>query len=265
MSGQIMFFKKSIADLANTDVVLTASEGDDFADFVRNRNNFSAWLTTGSTDASNTTFEIDFIDAKPISDILLLKHNFKAYTIQYWDGSTYQNFSPSISETTNTAESNYYRFTQVSSSKVKLTITGTQTANAEKFLYQFIVTSRLGQLNAWPIISDPLASRNKKKNQTLSGKMSIAENVGFFSCKLGVKILTNETDLVLIETLFGTTEGFLVWINGNSDSQFRSLRQGYRKEDLFLMKCSNEWSPEYYKGLYQSGIVIDMKLEEVID
>lgn len=264
-ASQIIFFEKNKADYSLDDVTTTASQGDAYADYALNRSNQSAWVTSGSVDADNTTFEVDWADQKRITDILLVLHNFKAYTIQYWDGSLYQDFSPAISETTNTVDTTHHSFTEVITNKIKLTITGTMVANEDKVLRQLIATKQLGQFAAWPIIDNPTISRNRQRTKMLSGKESIRENVGLFTCKLKIAYLKSDADCLIVESLFEANEGFLVWLCGGDESQFATNRKGYRLEDIYLMKCSNEYSPEWYQGLYKTGMVVDMQLVEVVD
>lgn len=265
MSYQPRFFEKNKADFADSAVVATASQGVGFEYFALNRSNLSAWVTNGSVDADNTTFTIDFGNLHTIDTILLVLMNFKAYTIKYWDGSTYQDFSTAINVSGNSTETKFHQFNSVSTTKIQLTITGTMVANADKFLYQFIVTKQIGQFAGWPVIKNPIRSRNRQSSKMLSGKQSIREQVGFFSCSLMFKILSSSADLDLIESLYNSNEGFLVWLSGGSETQFSSEREGYRLEDLPLMKCSNEYKPEFYNGLYKAGVVISMDLVEVID
>jgi hypothetical protein len=265
MSGQIIFFEKNKADYSNPNVSATASQGAAYAEYALNRSNNSAWVTTGSVDADNTTFTVDFTDPRLISEILLVKHNFKAYTVQYYDGSNWQNFSPAISETTNTAETNRYSVTEVSAYQIRITITGTQTANQDKYLYQFIATKLIGQLAGWPVIKSPVLSRGRRSTAMLSGKRSITESVGHFECSLAVKEWKSNADLTIVETLYARNEGFLVWLSGGVTSQFSSVRQGYRLEDIFLMKCANEYRPEFVDGIYPRGLAIDMDLIEVVE
>jgi len=264
MAEQIIFFNKNQADISDESVVATASQGDDYTDYALNRKNDSAWITTGSVDSDNTYFEIDYVDEKTITDILLIKHNFKAFTIQYYDGS-YKDFSTPINETNNTDDSTHFTFNSVSTTKIKLIVTGTQTADQDKYLYQFISTTQIGQLNAYPEIKQPTLSRNRKKQKMLSGKLNILESVGAFSTTLKVKVLSSDADLTIIENLYSANEGFLVWLCGGDESQFKNERMGYRMEDIYLMKCVDEWTPEYYKGMYQRGMKIDIKLGEVVD
>jgi hypothetical protein len=265
MSQQIIFFNKNKADYSNANVTATASQGSDYASYVLNRSNQSAWVTTGSVDSDNTTLTIDFVDERALTDILLVKHNFKAYTVKYWDGATYVDFPTVISETNNSTETTHHTFASTSTTKVQITITGTMTADEDKYLFQFIATTQLGQLSSWPVIKSPEVSRNRKVLKMLSGKALVKESIGFFRCKLEIKILSTDADLTIIENLFSANEGFLVWICGGDEDQFRSERIGYRLEDIHLMKCVNEWKPELYKGLYQAGMKISLDLNEVVD
>lgn len=264
-SQQIIFFKKSRCDFSNSYVVATGSQGVGFESYIFNRNNSSAWITSGSVDADNTTLIIDLGEPKDVSDILLLKHNFKSYTIQYWNGSAYVDFSTIINPTSVTVDDSYHYFTKVNTQLIKITILGTQIVNADKFLYQFIATERIGQLAGWPIVAKPKISRNRKINSMLSGKLNVSENIGSVSFTLKCQMFSSDADLTLLETIYNYSEGFLVWLCGGSEAQFRTLRQGYRMEDTYLMKCVSDYKPEYYKGLYGSGITLDVDLEEVVN
>jgi hypothetical protein len=261
---QILFFEKNYGDLQNPNATATASQASDFADFPRNRKNTSAWITTGSVDLDATTYEYDFSDEEDVDQIILLKHNFKSYTVKYWDGSLYQDFSPAISETTNTAENTHYNVTQVSTTKVQITINGTFVADSDKNLGQFIVTKRLGRLNAWPEIKKPTISRNRVVNNMLSGKASVVENVGQYSADLSIQVWSDDGDLTLIENLYDRFNGFLFWPCGGDETQFSTIRQGYRIEDIFLCKFVDENVPEYLRGIYKSGIVVKIKLRESV-
>ncbi len=265
MAQQIILFEKNRGDFSETDVVATASQGVGFETFAINRSNLSAWVTTGSVDADNTTFELDFGDLRDIDNIILVLHNFKNYTIQYWNGSAWTNFSTSISVTNNTSDTTRHSFTLVETTKVKLTVTGTMVANADKYLHQFICTKLIGQLNGWPIIKNAIRGRNKQRTKMLSGKESVREQIGFFSCTLEIAVTSDEEDLDLVEDLQDSNDGFLLWLCGGSESQFSSARQGYRLEDIPLVKCANEYKPNFYKGIYSLGLPVTLDLVEVVD
>lgn len=262
-ANQILLFKKSKTDYTDSDVVATASQGSIYAPLALNRSNTSGWITTGSVDADNTTFTVDMVNSHIVDQILLVGHNFKAFTVKYWDGAAYQAFSPAINETTNTATTNRFSVTSVETTKLQVRITGTQVVNSDKRLAQFIATELIGRLNAWPIIENAVFDRYKRVTKMLSGKSLIAENIGGFSCDLSVTIWSNNADLTIVESLYNSNNGFLVWLCGGDTSQFSSVRQGYRLEDVFLMKCTNDFQPNWVEGLYKSGLGLQISLSEV--
>ncbi|MCK4500313.1 hypothetical protein KAU11_07435 [Candidatus Babeliales bacterium] len=270
--GQIMFFEKNKIDLDNPNVGITITDavatytGQDYTNFMRNRNNFTAWMTTGSTDAAGTEMLIDLVDERFVSDIILIGHNLKAFTIQYWTGLVYTDFPTPISETTNTDDVNYFTNTGVNTSKIKITITGTQVADADKFIKQLIFTEKLGagQLEAWPEIKSPRHNPNRKTSRMLSGKVHVVETLGAFSCSLKIKTWRLFNDLDIIERLYFGREPALMWLGGNNETQFSYAARGYRKEDLYLVRPVNDWKPEFYKACYSNGIKLNIKLEEAV-
>ena len=263
--AQIAFFKKNFADISQPNVVASASQASDAAIYALNRNLFSAWMTTDSVDADNTTFDVDFVDERDVSEIILKKHNFKAYTVKYWDGATYQAFTPAISETTNTETTTWHRVTQQTTTKIRITITGTMVANADKYLYGFNATQLIGQLTGWPQIQDPTHSKNPSIDTMLSGKKRVIENIGGFSCNLSVKSWSISADLAIVERLYNSVESFMVWLCGGNEDQFVTQRIGYRLEDLYLVKCTNSYMPKYPEGIYRNGLDLNIKLEEVTE
>ena len=264
MSAQIAFYHKSACDISEVGVTATATQGNDYAIQILNRSNLSAWITTGSVDSDNPYIDVDMVDTKTISDLFLIKHNFKNYTVKYWNGSTFVDFSPAIAETNYSDDNSNYPVSPVETSKIRIQIFGTQVSDEDKYLYQFVATDLIGRLQGWPVIKNPIHGTNVRTSTMLSGKNFVTRNVGGFSCTLEVSNWKNNADLTLIETLYELTNGFLVYLCGGDESQFSSVRKGYRKEDLFLMKCMEDYSPEFVEGLYKTGLKLSIKLGEVV-
>lgn len=265
MSAPIRFFKKSACDFEKA-VVVTASEGQASASFLFDRSNRTAWGTSGSVDSNNTQIVVNMGDVMTIDSILLLKHNFKNFLLEYWDdiGLLWLGFATPIHPTASTDASSFFNFPAVNTSQLRLTIFGTQVANSDKLLCQFIATSQIGQLNGWPKFSKPTMARNLVQQQMLSGKSHILKNVGFYATDLTVENWSDDADLTIVEALYNSSEGFLFWPCGGDQTQFSSLRQGYRLEDIFLTQVSNEFSPEWAQGFYKCGMQMDISLTEVI-
>ncbi len=199
-----------------------------------------------------------------MNDILLLKHNFKKYVLSYYDDDTGLYVTLFTSTTYTEASTHYYSATGFHTSKIKIRINGTFVADSNKYLFQFIASERIGQFAGWPVIKKPVISRDLRKSKMLSGKTSMFANTGAFACKLSWTNLSSSADLAIIERMYQSNEGFLVWLCGGDEDQFSSVRQGYRMEDIYLMRCQDEHSPEFYGGFYKSGMKIEVDLVEVV-
>jgi len=265
MSSQLIFFEKNKADFEQSFVTVTASEGQANGRNMLDRNNFSAWVTTDSTDASGTNFVVDMIDPREIDNLLFIKHNWKAFTVKYWDGiSAFVDFATPIAETVNADDTTRFQVTKVTTSKIQVVITATQTADDEKFLFQFIATMLLGKLDGWPRIVSPTFDRNLVNNEMISGKEHFVENTGKYRARLTVDNWKLAADLTIVERLYEEQQGFLFWPSGGDETQFSSIRKGYRLEDIFLVRPKRDHMPEWRKGNYFTGMKINIELVEVI-
>lgn len=270
MGSQIKFFNKNRLDLSNDDASievtdLTASnDGQEFVDFMRNRNNRSAWLTTGSNDAALTQIDVNLGIQYLVTDIMLLKHNLGAYTIQYWDGFSYVDFPTAINETTNTETSTNHEFTETWVQEFRIIIQGTIVADEDKKISQLIITDKLasGQLKGWPKIRKPTHNTNKRVSRMLSGKVNVVESIGGFSMDLTVSNWNIDVDLELIEEIYFGRRAVLVLLSGSDETQFSHVRVGYRNEDLYFMRAVNDYIPEWNTGIYVNGLNIKLSMAE---
>jgi hypothetical protein len=205
-------------------------------------------------------------DERDITSIILVGHNFKAYTLKYWNGSAYVDLPTVVSVTGNTDGTTFHEFAKTSTSRIELIITETMVVDADKKMLQTIITENLvtGQLDGWPIISKPRHSTKKKVTEMLSGKVNVVESVGGFSMDIKVSNWNIDADLDIIEEIYLGKRGVLVWVSGGDEAQFSHLRLGYRKKDIYLMRAVNDYSPEWTKGIYVNGLKINMKLREAI-
>lgn len=269
MSAPI-FYEKNKIDLSTPNVSITITDaiasdtGESFVDFIRNRNNFSGWMTTDSTDAANTQMDIDMTDEKSIDRIILVDHNWDSYTIQYWNGATFVDFSTAINVSGSTDSVTVHSFNSVNTSEIRIIITAAQVTDADKRLAQLIITEELGQLNQEPNIQRPQFNKRRRTNLTISGKAQVIRNQGGFSFRMRHKNQVDDADLTLIETLYDKAEGFIVWLNAGNDAQFATSREGWRAQDFFLMKIESEYEPEWAEGRYLHGIKIEADFVEII-
>jgi hypothetical protein len=133
------FFNRNQIEIAASGAgnSIAASTGAGVAN-IYDRNFATIWSSVGSDDTTTETIEVIWAVARTIDSISLMTHNFKEFTIQYWNGSAYVDFSTPISETANTAANSYYSFNSVSTLKVKISVVKTIVANAQKTLGEFL-------------------------------------------------------------------------------------------------------------------------------
>jgi hypothetical protein len=265
MATAMKFFRKSRCDYEFSYVSATASNSPSTAGYALQRSNRTGWGTSGSSDAENTTYTVAFGDVVTVDSILLIGHNWKNYKIQYLadDGITWTDFSPAVNPTISTDSTTLHSVPSTNTSGLKVTIYGTQTPDSEKILNQFIATTLIGQLTGFPTPDKPTLGRALQEQKTPSGKSRILSNIGAYSVSLRFPIWNIDADLTIVETLINMNEGFLFWPCGGSQSQFFSVRQGFRLQDIYLVRCKNEYQPKLYKGHYSIGMEIQLDLAEV--
>lgn len=261
----IKFYRPNILDLNNptatisvTDAIAT-SDGNQFTDFLRNRDNNSGWATTGSTDAANTELIFNFNDFREFDSIIMAVHNFKDFNIDYWNGSTWINLE---TITDNDLATNYFEYDSlIEAEQIRLTILATKEVDADKFMRQFIVTEKIGQFEIEPRVEVEI-DKQRKATPYLSGKRFVSSQVGGVSIRMSQDGVWRENDLSLIERLYDFYRGFLVSISGGDIEQFETLRVGYRPEDVFYMEPSNEYEPNWGEGRWKNGINLTIRLVE---
>ena len=263
MSHNPIFLRKNRLDL-DSDLQLSATQGNEFISSIRTKSNDLAWITTGSRDADGTTVEIDLLDPFEINIAILTSHNFKSYTLSYFEERT-RAWVELVGLTDNASSTTWHMFQNVSASKWKLQIQSTQTPNDEKRLGRLILTDVLGQFTYSPVIKNPIHETGKIVKKMLSGKRSIRKTLGAFRCTLSIKHLRQEKDLALIEKLYNQFFGFEVWLCGGNEKQFFYPAKGYRLQDVYLMQAEDDWGPEMIEGIYANGYEFKMKLAEVTE
>lgn len=269
-TGQILFLRKNHIDLNRPNPVITITDaaasntGQDSVIFLRNRNNISGWLTTGSEDATPTVILVELFDFLNVDFIELIKHNFKSYLIEWRDLAeawhTFEDVSANILST-NISQKDV----PVNTNAIRITITSTQLVDADKEMRQLIITEKKYKFDGWPVIKKPVHSQNKTKNTMMSGKLRVVTKRGAYSNTLEIKLSGSQNDLDMHEKIYNQAEGLLLLISGGKESQFRTSRKGYRDEDIVLVQPVDEYSAPYEKGVYSNGIKIKMKLHETVN
>jgi len=96
------------------------------------------WSTAGYSTNTSTLVTVSFTSSVVIDRVFLQNHNLKQFRI-FYDGVTANTFTPAISETTNSATSNYYTFATITVSSISLQVDLATTADTEKEVGTFYV------------------------------------------------------------------------------------------------------------------------------
>lgn len=266
----IKFFALSYLDHTQNGVTLSVTDsvafdtGGDFINEIRNRSDKDGWMTSGSNDAANTELLVTFSDLTEFTRILLLNHNFKNFTMQYYDEDTnaWADFSTPIAVTNFAGKSSYFEVERVFTFKVKLTIQGTQTPNADKSLRQFLICEEIGEL-VTELNIDPVFDDDRKISKYVSGRNYVTKSIGGIKIKLTMSSIGRADDLELIEYLHSLYGGFHTWLCGGDITQYETVRNAYRMEDIFYTLVSTLYNPQWRDGRYYNGMIINFTLVEV--
>lgn len=276
ITGGIKFFEKSKC-LLEDGASAAVSSGDMVSDYLLDKNPITNWNSVGSSDSTTETIEITFPQEAAIDRILLLNHNFKEYTIQYWNGSSYVDFTSvygmsgalggGISETTYSADTSYYEFSEVTTALIKISVVKTQVANDEKYVFQVIATKELGTLLGYPKINSAKHSRNISASEMLSGKQKIVKGFESFSCKLKFDNYpsrsTYHDDLDLVFTLWDSQDPFIIWLcGGRGSTYFGYQMRGFRLRDAYHCQVKGDLPVGYYKNTYTLPVDFELQIEE---
>jgi hypothetical protein len=278
ISGGVKFFEPC-QNLGVDGAVINASSGDSSATYAIDRNPDTTWRSSGSLDVTTETLTITFPETTTIDRLFLLRHNWKEFSVQYYNGSTWVNFAnvtgidgakASISETTFSDSCAYYEFDEVSTTQLRIQVTKTQVANEEKYVSQIIATRELGTLVGYPQIKGVDVDRNARVKKSISGRYIIQKSDETFGATLDFKEYPSSdvfnVDVELMMDLHDREEPFLVWLCGGrrGSTYFRYTLRGFRLDDVLLMQISKAFKLSYASNIYTNPVNCKVELEEHI-
>jgi hypothetical protein len=265
ITGGIKFFyQKKIKDGTPVGSTGTAS-----AKFALDLDVDTFWRTVGSNDSTTETLTITF-DSLSLTRILLLDTNFKAFTIKYWSGGAYVHFAnvltiggvskTNITETALAENSTYYEFDSVTTTKLQIEITTTQTTNAEKYLSQFVSSTEIGTFVGHPIVSSITLDRNSRAKKTLSGRYSVQKSIQTQTVDIKFQNYPSgdiyNVDIDLALSLFESEDPFLIYLCGGryESKHFKKAIPGFRLKDVIQVQVLKAYKINYLKNIYINPI-----------
>lgn len=270
ITGGISFYDKSKC-LFDDGAVAVASSNTDDQNLCLGTNKYFKWQSSGSDDITTETLTITLPVSTSISRIFLVNHNLKNFQIQYGASLDFANvvgldsYSDNLIDVTGFARNTaYFEFDAVTTDTIIITMDTTQTANAEKYIGQVIVTNELGTLTGYPEIKNVTFDRNISKEKSISGRKHIQKSFESFSFDLDLNTYPVQADIDLLDDLHEREDSFLVWLCGGKPDQFRIKQRGYLVNDLYTMQVDKPRKNNYPKGVYLLGVNQNYSFEEVV-
>ena len=288
ITGGIKIFDKS-KSLFKDGASAIASSNSSNADNILNYNKFTSWESIGSDDLTTETIEITF-DSVAITRLFLININFKEFIVEYWSGSAWVDFTnvitidnsipvTGISETIWDKDTGYYEFDSVTTTKIRISTTKTQSVDAEKEIFNCYVSTELGTFLGYPSIPREDTNNNNSVFTVLSGKVSILKGLPSVSFSLSFKIYPYEEDYDLITNMIDRNNSFLVWLCGgkygtknspdsNGNINFKMNRENWRLKDVYNMQSDSQLNLHWYTSnngtIYVSGFTGNIRLKESV-
>lgn len=274
ISGGIKYFQRSKC-LLEDGTSISATTGDASADFALDKNKFTYYRSVGSTDATTETIEITMPSSVEINRLIIIDHNWKQFTAKYHNGTSFVDFTSvvgldaslgSVSETTFADDTAYYEFASVTTSRVQLTVTTTQVANAQKYANQIILTKELGTLAGYPIIKSFKHERGLRTKTMLSGRSLIQKGIDSIDYKLDFRDYppSLSADVDLMFTLHDLETDFLSWICGGrrGTTYFKKTLRGWRLRDVIPTQIDRDISVSYSRNVYLMPVNLSVSFTE---
>jgi hypothetical protein len=240
--------------------VLSISSGSATGVKLYDRDIASKWISSGANnDATTVTIQVDFYEGlvaiqRTIDTLILINHNLKNWLYDYWDGSAWQNLYTNAADAATTRVVSH---TQVTTYKVRITVTATQSTNAEKFIGEMVST--LLQLDIGQDFASYKPGYRSKMKELMLGDGSITRvfirptpnRVQKYGARATLKYISDAT----VATFYSIKE--------SGDPFLWYPESTRRPTEIFYCHWANDWDAQYSSGFKGSGWDINLDLKEV--
>lgn len=242
----------------NCDFVASHSSGE--IPKVHDFDKDSQWISSGAnSDATQISIEIHFMEAgaaisRTIDTIILVNHNLADLSVDYWDGSTWQNIDSDSGLT-----DDFYKFTfnSLSTERIRVTGSATQTANQEKQIGEIMAMAV--QLSLGSDLYRYRVKMRQKANEFELGDGSVHRTVvkhspnrsHKYEASLELRYITT----AVLDTLRQIKETGIPFV-----FQPESVSQ---PDELYFVHWSNPLTWEYVTTYKGAGVSLQIELKEV--
>lgn len=270
ITDRMKFFERSLTRFT-LGVGASATSGEASARNVLTENRLTNWESFGSDDTREETITITFPSPVRANRLLLINHNLREFSISLSASTPITSFSNirkqtvnSISETNNLLDTGYWSFDEAAVTSITIRGRRTIVPNAQKFIFQVVLTTELFTFSGWPEILKFPFSNNETKVKTKGGRFFINKQERVLEpLKMNFRGYTYIEDVNFVSTLFDRDNPFLFWPSGGYQ-QFRYPVEGWRLRDIYTMQTIGKYSSGLARGSYSGLINTQITLAESI-
>jgi hypothetical protein len=257
MTTEPVIYTRSYVDKNGTFV---CSHGSTFIERLYDRERIAKYTTSGAnSDATEMIVEHDFKEAglsitRTIDSIIILNHNLKDVTTEYWNGSNWQAYAVlsglSSSHT-------LFQGGTVSTTKIRVRCSTTQSTNQEKYMAELIACATLVTIG-YDFESYSVSFKRKQYSVPLADGGMHRSFVKFStnrSQKYHARVKFNYVSSTVLETLRTLAESGAAFL-----WQPESVTA---LQEIFYVNWATPLSYEYVSKYKGAGFSVDMDLEEV--
>lgn len=225
--------------------------------FDTDKDNFA--ITSGAnSDGTLLTIEAHFKDgsgadvSRTVDTVIIVKHNLKDIEIERWNGSTWVSVATETNLTTGTI---IISFSSVSTQRIRLSVSPTQTANQEKqigLMFACAVTSDIGVE-----ITNLSVSYRQKQSILLMGDGQLQRTVVSYTPNRSAKYQAKASFRLLSDATFEILRA----VKEDGLAFLWQPESETKPEDIFLVHWTGplQWSyTSKYKGAGKS-MILDLK------
>lgn len=256
MAEPLIFTKNFV----NADDVFTVSHGSGAIGNIYNRDKDSLWMSDGADDdATEATIEVAFYEgltaiSRTIDRLILVNHNLADFEVFYWDGSQYVSW---LNVTGETLATSVKTLSEQTTTKVKIVMTVTQTADQEKYIAEMVFCALQLDIDL-DMQKYDVTFREKAKTLQL-GDGSLARVLIYWSPrrteKYEAKVNFSMLPLATFDSMAEIKERGLPFLwYPESEAQ---------PDQIFLVHWTNPLKWKYSSPYKSAGIDLDMDLKEV--
>lgn len=267
MANGLRFFGTSYSENAFGGTI-SASSADDKKHFAFDGIPGTRWITSNqNTEGNIAILTRDYGFNRTINSFYVYNTNIENAYIEYWDDPSWIKVTDDVNGIVIKSADEAFIFAkldaEITTDKVRITGGNTLVANREKFVSLFHTFNEIGQLEYFPAFK-PRYNPEQNVFKTTDGRNFVIERGEAFSALIDFKSHVNQNDIDLIMTLLDRKEPFFIWPSGGDQSIFRFAFKPFRFRDIFKVTCIGDYTPEYTKNYYLSGLNTPVNIVEVV-